>query len=199
MSYITMKITPEIFKAALERSINLPVYKLNFKQHLQETGGELQAKLEGSLGEVVVEEWLRNNEINFEDDRANPTHDYSLKDGFTLEVKTKVRKLTPALNYECSIPEYTINMQTANLYIFLSLTKIKNVKLSIEKYPEAHIVGVISKKNFISKARYWKKGDLDPLNDFRVKENCYNVFISQMTPPSEFPEIYKGFMNRKSD
>lgn len=191
MSFFKLNITPDIFNSALARALNLPEYRLNFKQYLQADDGELQAKVEGAIGEVVVEEWLKSYNINFQDDRANPHHDYILEHGLTVEVKTKVRTVTPTPNYECSIPEYTINMQTAKVYVFVSLTQIKNVKLSPEKYPEIYIVGVISKKKFIELARYFKEGQIDPANNFPFKKSCFNVFINQMTSPLEFPQVYK--------
>ena len=196
MNYVTMEITPEIFNIAFARAANLKPYKLNFKQYLQENGGEIQAKLEGTIGEVVVEEWLKANQISFEDDRSNHTHDYSLKE-FTLEVKTKVRTVRPTPNYECSIPEYTMNMQTANLYVFISLTQLEDKGLGLEKYPEAHIVGVISKDKFKQVARYYKKGDVDPSNNFTFKKSCFNVYIKQMTSPIEFPKVYNEYIQRE--
>lgn len=194
MTFVKMEITPEIFEIAFARAANLPSYPLNFKQYLQDKGGEIQAKLEGTIGEVVVETWLKANNIWFEDDRSNHTHDYSLNND-TLEVKTKVRTVPPSLGYECSIPEYTMDMQTANMYAFVSLTQIENKQLSLEKYPEAYIVGVISKQRFRSVARHFKKDDVDPSNNFTFKKSCFNVFINQMTSPVEFPELYKNYIN----
>jgi hypothetical protein len=193
MIYEKMEITPDIFNIAFARASKLQPYRLNFKQYLQENGGEIQAKLEGTIGEVVVENWLKLNQINFDDDRNHHTHDYSVN-GFTLEVKTKVRKDRPTSNYECTIPEYTMNMQTANLYVFISLTQIEDMELCQEKYPEAYIVGVISKKSFKKVSRYYKKGDVDPSNGFKFKNSCFNVYINQMTSPKDFPRIYKQYM-----
>lgn len=193
MKYVKVKITPEIFETAFARAANLPKYHLNFKQYLQDNGGEIQAKLEGTIGEVAVETWLQSNQIWFEDDRGNHTHDYSLNND-TLEVKTKVRTVPPSLGYECSIPEYTMNMQTANIYAFVSLTQIEDKELSMEKYPEAYIVGIISKQRFKSLARFYKKGDVDPSNNFTFKKSCYNVYIKEMTSPEEFPDIYKKYL-----
>ncbi|MFJ5315716.1 hypothetical protein [Pectobacterium versatile] len=197
MSFVKMIVDLDVFECALARADHLGDYSLNFKQHLQRKNGELQAKLEGSLGEEIVERWLKSNGINFRDDRSEYTHDYSLKEGITLEVKTKVRQVPPNLNYECSIPEYTINMQKANLYVFVSLTEIKNMELSHKKYPEAYIVGVISKSRFQKLARYWPQGSVDPLNGYVIKKSCYNVFIKEMTAPDNFPDIYRGYLNRR--
>ncbi|MBB1347222.1 hypothetical protein [Pseudoalteromonas sp. SG45-2] len=196
MTYVKMEITPEIFETAIARAVNLSPYQLNFKQHLQDKDGEIQAKLEGTIGEVVVEAWLKSNNIWFEDNRSNHTHDYSLHND-TLEVKTKVRKVPPSLGYECSIPEYTMDMQTAKIYTFVSLTQVEDKQLSLAKYPEAYIVGVISKERFRSIARHFKKGDFDPSNNFTFKKSCFNVFINQMTSPVEFPEIYKNYISAK--
>lgn len=195
MSFVKITIDLDVFECALERANHLDNYSLNFKQHLQEKNGEFQAKLEGSLGEEVVERWLKSNSIKFIDDRSEYTHDYSLKKGITLEVKTKVRQVPPHLNYECSVPEYAINMQKANLYVFVSLTEIKNIEYSHKKYPEAYIVGVISKRRFQELSRYWPQGAIDPLNGYVIKKNCYNVFIKEMTAPDKFPDIYKNYLN----
>lgn len=195
MNYIEMEITPEVFNIAFSRAANLQPYKLNFKQYLQENNGEIQAKLEGAIGEVVVENWLKFNGINFSDDRSNYTHDYSIE-GFNLEVKTKVRKVCPTPYFECSIPEYTMNIQTANLYIFVSLTQIESIELSPEKYPKAYIVGVISKKRFIEVARYYRAGDKDPSNNFTFKNSCFNAHIDQMTSPVVFPQMYKAYIQK---
>lgn len=194
MSFVKILITKDIFDTALARALNLPKYKLNFKQHLQAADGELQAKLEGAIGEVVVGKWLQANQIGYKDDRENHRHDYALGNGFSLEIKTKVRTVTPRPDYACSIPAYTINMQTANLYAFVSLTQIKGMGLAPEKYSEAHIVGLISKEAFKKAAKYWEEGQIDPANGYPVKMNCYNVLINQMTKPSDFPTLYRDYI-----
>lgn len=198
MEFYKTEVDTEMFNRAMARALGLPEYELNFKQHLQDADGELQAKVEGSIGELIFEKWLKVNSILFADERSCTSHDYVLSQAnLTAEVKTKVRQVEPEDGYECSIPEYIINIQTADIYAFISLTQKKDLKLSAEKYTFGYVVGVIAGKRFKEIARYFRKGEIDPKNNYPVKKSCYNVFISEMTSPRDFPPRYWEYCNSK--
>jgi hypothetical protein len=38
----------------------------------------------------------------------------------------------------------------------------------------------MNRKKYFDKARYMKKGDIDPSNNFTVKANCYNLQIKEL-------------------
>ncbi len=45
---------------------------------------------------------------------------------------------------------------------------------------KAWLLGRMNRKEYFDKARYMKKGDIDPSNNFTVKANCYNLQIKEL-------------------
>jgi hypothetical protein len=130
------------------------------------TNGERNSA--GFLGELVFEDWypeaIRDN--TFE-------HDFIFH-GAKVDVKTKVRAYKPRHYYEVSVSAY--RLQKADVYFFVSLLEEKN------RYTKAYLLGWASKNDFLQNARLMKKGEVDPLNNFKVSSDCYNLEISKLRP-----------------
>ena len=47
------------------------------------------------------------------------------------------------------------------------------------------ILGFMPKKEYLSKAKFLKKGEVDPSNNWTVSTDCYNLSISSLKPIEE--------------
>jgi len=188
MSYYNINITPEMRGMAFEQAIGLKHFHKNFKRKMGEyENGELTAKIEGVLGELVVEAWLVENKLSFTDNRKNPEFDYLIEGCAKIEVKAKTRSVYPQSNYEATVPKYVHEFQKPGFYLFVShKTDPKIKKGKIERYINSYIVGGIDRKTFDLHKRLLIKGDYDPSNKWNCKESCYNLNISQLIPINEF-------------
>lgn len=121
----------------------------------------------GFIGEEVVAEILGATEAN--------TYDYDLiKDGLTIDVKSKQTSVPPKPDFECSVADFNTK-QNCDLYAFV------RVRGDLRK---AWFLGVYLKEDYYKDAKFMKKGDIDPSNDFTVKADCYNMPIHQLFHPS---------------
>lgn len=123
----------------------------------------------GFLGELIVSEYLDAERANSYD------FDIILKNGMSIDVKTKATSVAPKLDYDCSIAAYNTKQQ-CDAYVFC---RIKN-NMTI-----GWILGYSTKKDYFSKATHLKKGDFDPSNNFTVKADCYNMKISDLNNINE--------------
>ena len=81
-------------------------------------------------------------------------------------------KKRPQGHFECSVCHHNTR-QKCDAYVF--------VRVSTE-IPKAWICGYKPKKDFMREARYFKKGDTDPSNGYKVHASCYNLNISELDP-----------------
>jgi hypothetical protein len=167
-------LTDDIRRKAAQRAKEMPVL------HGSHRGKE--ANVVGCLGEVVVEQLLNENGIEFSN-QFSTSHDLMLPDGRTVEIKTKDRTVRPQPHYDCTRPAYNVDHQTANFFVFVSLYRpSRDKKGHVNDYTEAHVVGAIGRVKFDRLAKFWRKGETDPSNGTRFWTDCYNVYISQLRP-----------------
>ena len=76
----------------------------------------------------------------------------------------------PRIFYDCSVAETSLH-QDCDEYIFVSV---------LNDMSKAWLLGRMDRKEYFDKARYMKKGDIDPSNNFTVKANCYNLQIKEL-------------------
>ena len=143
----------------------------------------------GVIGEVVVENYLRSNNVNIIHDDLT-THDYRLRNNKTIDIKTKDRTVIPMDYYECSVPLYNHSHQRPNFYIFVSLLRNKN-KTGLERFIKAYIVGAATFADVEEKSTKWKAGQTDPSNGTTFWTDCLNLRIDQCTDLNEVIEIWK--------
>ena len=126
---------------------------------------EGEGNIAGFIGEYSVHEKLLLSEIK-------RTKDYDLiYKNFLIDVKTKrttVDYCKPT--YEASISDYNPN-QLCDIYIFTRVNMEKRF---------GWIVGYIPKKEYFSKARFLKKGQIDGSNMFVVKGDCWNLYYRDL-------------------
>ena len=76
----------------------------------------------------------------------------------------------PLPHYECSITEYNAK-QDCDYYAF---TRVKK-DFSVGWY-----LGVMKKADYFYEAKYLKKGEVDPSNNYTVRATCYNLAIDKL-------------------
>jgi len=159
---IEFEVTDNIFFEALARAEELGKLKRSIRK------GE--GNIVGFIGEIAVQNFLRGA-------KKSNTFDYDLllKNGQTVDVKSKMRAVKPKDYYDCSIADYYL--QKCDWYVFCS---ILNDKKNPEFYPKGWILGFKSKDGIISEGSRVKKGDFDSDNNFTAHTDGYSIPISKL-------------------
>jgi len=120
--------------------------------------------LSGFLGEVIALQVLGGTEIN--------TYDYDLvtTNGIKIDVKSKKTTVEPKEHYDCSVAAFNVK-QKCDVYCFV---RIK------DDYTCGWYLGIYPKEDYFKDATFFKKGDIDPSNNYIVKADCYNLTISKL-------------------
>lgn len=131
--------------------------------------GAIDGSITGGKGNVAafVGEYLARNVYG---GKIENTYDYDLvlPNNKKADAKTKRTSVTPQDYYECSIYAGG-EFQKCDIYIFVRVDLGARI---------GWVLGSIDKKEYFEKARFLKKGDYDPDNNFYVKHDCYNLPIS---------------------
>ena len=152
---IEVNVTNDMFVKAREKAIE--VGRLN--NSILNGGGNLA----GFIGEQIVLQVLGGDWLN--------TYEYDLIiDGHKVDVKTKQTSVVPLPHYECSITEYNAK-QDCDYYAF---TRVKK-DFSVGWY-----LGAMKKADYFYEAKYLKKGEVDPSNNYTVRATCYNLAIDKL-------------------
>jgi hypothetical protein len=165
---IEIILTPEEIEYAKELAADMGRLKRSI------TEGE--GNLAGFMGEIAT--------LKVYDARSIHTHDYDLilADGRTADVKSKRTsvKTPPLEGYDCSVAATSIH-QKCDLYIFTRVI----INNKIEKIPTGTVwvLGHLEKQLYLDDARFLFKGQWDGDNGFRVKANCYNMYINKLNKP----------------
>jgi hypothetical protein len=156
---IIVDITPKMLSKARELAESIGKLKNSIRN------GE--GNIAGVLGELCFLE-------HYKDANQNNTYDYDiLLDNKKIEIKTKVRTVTPKPHYECSVAKFNTK-QIADYYYFVSILYQNN------KYITGYLLGGLPKQEYFKQAKELKKGSVDPANNFVVKADCWNLPISNL-------------------
>lgn len=118
----------------------------------------------GFLGEEVLKKYA-GDKVKLEGDN---TYNYDIiLNGKKVDVKSKLTAVKPKSDYDCSVAAYNTS-QLCDLYIFVRIHDLLE---------SGWILGYLPKEEYYKKARFLKKGEIDPTNNFTVKADCYNVKI----------------------
>ena len=123
-----------------------------------------RGNLAGFVGEQIV--------LHVKGGTWENSYDYDiiLPDGTRTDVKTKQTGFTPLPDYDCSVAKYNIK-QDCDSYTFC---RVKG------DFTVGWYLGSMDKPKYLEQARYLRKGDVDPSNNFIVKADCYNVAIKDL-------------------
>jgi hypothetical protein len=123
----------------------------------------------GFLGEEVANSVIGGTVTN--------TYDYDIISGdqqlITWDVKTKRCTSPPKDYYDCSVAAFNTK-QKCDRYVFV---RIENKN---GRWGRAWILGWYDKNQYFKDARFLKKGQIDPDNNFKVKADCYNIAIKDL-------------------
>ncbi len=97
-------------------------------------------------------------------------YDLILPNGSKVDVKTKQTSVTPLPEYDCSVANFNTK-QECDMYAFV---RVKG-DLTVGWY-----LGSVTKEEYFKKARFMKKGDIDPSNNYKVRADCYNLTIKEL-------------------
>ena len=136
----------------------------------------------GYLAEIALADDLQCNNISC--DEGSEKYNYDLiKDGLKIDVKTKRRTVDPRPSYAVSIAE-TSKHQETDTYAFISITfrekRGKGCGATYHGLTSIWLCGFMPKKEYFEQAEFWKKGDVDPSNGFRVHADMYNLPMSSL-------------------
>jgi hypothetical protein len=119
----------------------------------------------GFLGEAIVSDYFGGIHAN--------TYDYDviIKDK-KVDVKTKKTTVVPLPEYLCTVADFNTK-QKCDYYYFV------RINISTMK---GYLLGGLTKNAFYKKAKFYKKGELDPISDlgWTFTADCYNVPISEL-------------------
>lgn len=153
-----LKFDAEMIKDAVEWAAKLGSLNNSI------TGGD--GNFAGRLGELALAKHLG---IEVQDD-----YSYDLvKDGKTIEVKTKRRTVDPQEHYDVSVAE-TSRHQHPDVYAFISIT------LDDRKVKRVWLCGYMDCDQYFATAKKMKKGQRDNSNGFKTHADMYNMAISRL-------------------
>jgi len=153
-----VKITPE----QITRAKNLYDFS-----NINNSFTKGKSQIYGALGEIIVLDFLGLNET----DNYIGTKDADLLiNGLKIDVKTKKVSGIPKPHYFNSIGINSLH-QKCDQYYFVRILK---------DITTAWICGKISKKDFMTRGKYFLAGENDPSStSFKFKEDCMNLEISE--------------------
>lgn len=187
-NYKQVTLNSSHWDAAYDRVENSKIFKNSHRKK--------EANQVGYLGEVVFEEFLKNNTINFIDDRKETTHDYSISDSLTLDLKTKDRTVKPLKHFDNSVPLYNHEHQRPLYYYFISLLRYRSDKSKyITRFTHAFILGGIDIATLEKEGKNWKKDQVDPSNGTKFWTDCINVSMEQLIDNNEMLKIFNEIHN----
>lgn len=132
-----------------------------------------KGNITGFLGEEMVQSISTNFELIDSYD-----YDFLFKDKYKIDVKTKYQTVDfpPKPTYEAPIGKDSLH-QRCDYYIFCRVYRNPQ-----GEHPYGWILGFMSKKKYLTLAKKLNKGEVDPSNNFYVREDCYNLPYSQLYP-----------------
>lgn len=101
-----------------------------------------------------------------------------------FDIKTKQRSVPPMLHYDCSVNELN-GKQELDYYVFAQV---------MTDFERGWLLGTMKSETYFKKARFIKKGEVDPSNNFKSLCDMWNIPISSLRPmkvPEEFRELAK--------
>jgi len=147
--YIKIPITQQILQRAKQRE-----FKADKRTYL-EANRDI-----GFIGEEIYQTIFHDATL-----MKGYEYDFNWKD-FRIEIKTKKRKVYPRDSYEATIPEYTMDKEICDIFVFFSFVN----------RTDAYLLGWITHEDFIRKSIFRPKGFRDT-NGVVYKEGTYDLKI----------------------
>jgi hypothetical protein len=184
-------ISEEIYLESESRAAKLPIFA---NSHRKRNANEI-----GCLGEVIAEQWMRSNCINYTPNLEETTHDYVVNNQLTIDVKTKDRTVVPKIDYDNSAPFYNHTHQQPDYFFFISLKRDRTNKSDdIRRFYSAYLVGAISYEELDAVGILFRQDEEDWRNGTKFWTDCLNVEVGQLIPLKEIIDIFKGHLDGPS-
>jgi hypothetical protein len=169
---IEVEISDSQRSRAEEVLTSLPIYRGSHRG--------LAANQVGVLGEIVVRDQLELRGVE-PSPIFSTSHDFELRNGKRVEVKTKDRTVPPRTDYECSVPLYNHSHQDVDYYIFVSLLRDKTRSdMELGRFQRAYVVGVCNRKMLSDLGVTRETGETDPRNGTTFWTACRNIYIRDL-------------------
>ena len=183
-SYVRVKLNTKHWELASQRAKKTKIFENSYRKY--------EANEVGCLGEVVLEYFFKENNIEFIDERNKTTHDYLINHLHTLDVKTKDRTVFPKKNFDNSIPLYNHSHQRPDYYYFISLKRdSSNKSKNIERFSHACLLGFIGINSIQDYGKHWKKSQIDPSNGTKFWTDCMNIKMEKLYDNKKMIELFK--------
>ena len=156
MNIIECDVSKEMLDRATRRAKDMG----NLKGSVEKGKGNIY----GFLAEEVVSSYLN---VPILDDYQ---YDMIYKD-VKIDVKAQASEFRPLPHYEVTVYDWNTR-QECDIYVF--------VRVDRYKFDKAWIVGWEGKEKYFDRATLYRKGDIDPSNNYRYKDNKWNVEISTL-------------------
>lgn len=169
-----LKYFPWMSREAIKKSKALG----SIRNSITSGGGNLA----GYLGEIALARHLKADNVSC--DEGSEKYNYDLvKNKKKIEVKTKRRTRDVEGHYEVSIAA-TSKHQKTDVYAFISITfkekKGKGKGATYHGVKSIWLCGYMPQDQYFEKAKYMKKGRIDPSNGFVVHADMYNMPIKEL-------------------
>ena len=154
---IKVKITQEIYDAAKAEADSIPKLRRSITRR--------SGLLPGLIAEYAAAKAIGAKKAN--------TYDFDLLLGpTTIDVKSRRCLREPKLTDVVSI--YTVNVkQRCKKYLFVKVRADLKV---------AWVLGIIDKFEFFRKAKFYRKGQKDPVSKRKIKADCFILPIALLEP-----------------
>ena len=159
---LQIQITPQMLQSAKSRDCG----QMNSKSFMKGEGN-----ITGFLGEEMVKSLSEDFVLIDSYD-----YDFLFRGRYKVDVKTKYQTMSfaPKPNYEASVGKDSLHQRT-DYYVFCRVYRDRN-----GEYPYGWILGFMSKKRYLESCHKLLKGEIDPSNNFFVREDCYNLPYSEL-------------------
>ena len=156
MNIIECEVSKEMLDRATRRAKDMG----NLKGSVEKGEGNVI----GFVAEEVVSSYLNTPILD--------TRDYDMiYRSVKIDVKAQGCEMRPRPNYEVTVYDWNTR-QDCDIYVFVRVEKQTKHK--------AWIVGWEGKEKYFDRATLYRKGDIDPSNNYRYKDNKWNVEISTL-------------------
>lgn len=183
-TYTRAALSDAVLYEADLRAKNVPIF--------ENTHRGPDANLIGAIGEVIAEQWFFKNGIQFINQTYETTHDYTIDGRFTLDVKTKDRKVLPQRHFDNSVPLYNHKHQRPDYFLFVSLVRDQNVSnKSLRRFTHACIVGGITYDLVDEKGIVFQGGETDPSNGITFWTSCLNIQMTDLISVKELIDVWR--------
>jgi hypothetical protein len=156
MNIIEFDISKEMKSRASQRSQSMGALKGSVEKG--------KGNIIGFLGEEVVSLYFNVPIVD--------TYDYDMiYKNVKIDVKSQGCAERPEQNYEVTVYDWNTK-QLCDIYVFVRVEKYYNNK--------AWIVGWQGKEQYLANAFLYKRGDIDPSNNYLYKKDKWNAKISTL-------------------